>query len=105
VCHTFDCLWRESPVLPEEMRPDRCGVMFELYRPERLVIMMTLPGKDWRQAEVMKLISRMLVDGYAVWIVEEKDRHLMLPQGQAREDVMARTEAAWKRKDGSAKLH
>lgn len=28
VCHGFFCLWRRIEAMPEEARPDRCGVMF-----------------------------------------------------------------------------
>lgn len=28
VCRRFECAWISAPNLPDEMRPDRCGVLF-----------------------------------------------------------------------------
>jgi hypothetical protein len=30
VCRRFQCGWLQAPNLPEELRPDRCGVLFSL---------------------------------------------------------------------------
>src|SRR5690349_4258075 len=35
VCRTYYCLWRTSPVLAEEHRPDRVGILFQLVREEQ----------------------------------------------------------------------
>lgn len=29
-CKAFECLWIRQPQIPETLRPDKCGVMFEL---------------------------------------------------------------------------
>ena len=28
-CHSFDCSWRQSGVDNDDLRPDKCGVVFE----------------------------------------------------------------------------
>lgn len=101
VCGTFDCLWRASPVMDEEMRPDRLGMMFEAYRPERLVVVIVTDG-DWTNGKAKKLLTRIAQDGYVVWIMVGKDRHLLLPPGVPEAEGHERAQTAWRRKHGRA---
>lgn len=97
-CREFKCVWLESPVLGNDLRPDRCHVMFEAYYEERMVIATSTQPGAWQRGEPYKLIMRMLFDGYPVWIVEGVDRHLLLPQGMTKAQAEQRTIGAWRRK-------
>lgn len=99
-CVRFQCLWSETPVLDPELRPDRCGIMFELYADERIVVAITTVAGAWQRARPLRLISQMTTDGYAVWVIEGKDRHLFLPEGDDKDSVLQRTKLAWRRQNG-----
>lgn len=101
-CVEFNCLWRSSPVMGEDLRPDRCGVMFDLYLPEKMVIGNTTEQEAWLSGQPMKLIKRMVADGFVVWIIDGSNRHLLLPEGVTEAEGYAKAQAAWKRTYGGA---
>lgn len=96
-CRDFRCVWIDSPILDDSLRPDRCGAMFEAYHEERVVIMTALQPKTWMCGEPSRLIAQMLHDDYPVWVIDGKDRHLLLPAGMSQETAEHRTMAAWRR--------
>jgi hypothetical protein len=83
ICHSFDCLWKVSHVLGDELQPSKCKVVFEVFHPERIVLAMVDPDRPraWGTGEPLKLIQRMVHDGYAVWVTIGPNRHLLLPEG------------------------
>lgn len=99
-CSSFDCLWRQSDVLGRDLRPDRCGVMFEADHDNRFVIANVSSDKlDAPTNGAPKaLLYQILKDGYFVWIMAGKDRHLILPKRVSEKQAIAITKAAWKRK-------
>ena len=76
-CKEFNCLWKHADVMGEDLRPDKCGVVFEAYHIEKTVVAIVEQGSTWQEGEVKKLISQMLMDGYPVWVLEDKDRNLL----------------------------
>lgn len=96
-CENFDCLWLGHKVLGEDLRPDRCGVMFELYKEEKTVIGMVDDG-NWKEGNVKLLINQMLSDKYVVWIIEGKEKHLLLPENVSEEEAKERAKEAWRRR-------
>jgi hypothetical protein len=72
--------------------------MIEAYYEERLIIATVTKPDAWQRGEPQKLIFRMLMDGYPVWIVDGKDKHLLLPRDVTQEQAEARTVHAWRRK-------
>lgn len=96
-CKDFKCLWLTSPVLGEDLRPDKCGVMFELCPEEKTVIAL-IARKNWKKENTKLLINQMLHDGYIVWIIDGKAKHLLLPEDVSEETAHANLKAAWRRK-------
>lgn len=99
-CMDFGCLWKQSDALGNNFRPDHCGIIFELYSPEKFVVAMVDKYKAdaWKKNEPRKLILQMLKDGYFVWAVIEKERHLLLPKDISEAEAKQRSKIAWKRK-------
>jgi hypothetical protein len=101
-CVEFQCLWSQTPVLDEALRPDRCGVMYELYAEDQLVIANALRENAWQHGRPVQLLARMTADGYVVWIMDGAHRHLFLPSGVSKAEALARTQRAWRRMHGRA---
>jgi hypothetical protein len=65
-CSDFKCLWLQSQdetvPLPEELRPDRCKVLFSPTTNERVISAITTSGMPdaWRYGRVRELIDVML---------------------------------------------
>jgi hypothetical protein len=97
--------------MDEPLRPDRCGIVFELFTPEKFVVAMVDQHRRdaWKSGRAALLIQQMLRDGFFVWIMVGKDRTLLLPTGCTEREAHARSAEAYKRKVGagndSAQLH
>jgi hypothetical protein len=75
LCADFKCLWlqsreREDPRehLADELRPDRCKVVFSPTTNENIMAAITMPGAPlaWRKEPVRKLIGKMVAGGMHV---------------------------------------
>jgi hypothetical protein len=63
----------------EDLRPDRCGVIFEFFPNEKTVIATANYFPDNKNVKL--LIEQMITDGYIVWIVTQEGKNLLLPFG------------------------
>ena len=74
MCADFACMWLQSqwqePALrmPDEMRPDRCKVVFGATTLEGLFAAMTMPGMPdaWRKGAARTIIDRLVGAGRRV---------------------------------------
>ena len=93
-CRAFNCLWRVNKVMDWQLRPDRCGVMFEMFPTEKTVIALMRPDAVWQKGPVKQLLDRMVGDGYCVWLIRKKDgvkeRNIILPDGVTEKTAYAR---------------
>lgn len=108
-CRTYECLWKLSEPMGEALRPSNCHIVFELYEPEKTVLANVdrdYPA-SWTKGEPLKLIKRMVLDGYTVWVMVGKDRHVMLPPDETQGSAILRAERARKRvmEDGGTLVH
>lgn len=88
-CSKFECLWKLSGALDESLRPDKCGVMFDVYEPEKTVIALSR-AFSWQKGEAHTMIQRMLADKYVVWVRNVSSTHLILPEGTTEEEALKR---------------
>lgn len=90
-CRDFTCLWLANPVIAEEARPDRCGVMFEVLH-SGIVLAMVDPQRpdSWRGVEPQRIIDNLIGHGHPV-VVTCKDRApvTLVPNGVKTADVWA----------------
>lgn len=102
-CRAFNCLWRTNIVLDWQLRPDRCGVMFEVFPTEKTVIALTRTDAKWYEGAVKQLIDRMVLDDYCVWVIRlnkdtgNKERNIVLPKGVTQQTAEARAKMIGKR--------
>ena len=95
-CRAFNCHWRISHKMDWRLRPDRCGVVFEVFPGERTVIGLARPDAEWREGAVRQLIDRMVTDDYVVWLIRinaetgKKERNMILPKGVTQKTAEAR---------------
>ena len=70
VCREFYCLWAMEPNIPDKLRPDRCGVMFEVPYGAQTYMAYPDPNRKepWKRPEVRKLISKILATGHPVCV-------------------------------------
>jgi hypothetical protein len=74
LCVEFACLWLQSHLedkgakFPEELRPDRCKVVFSPTTKEGLMAAITMPGSPdaWRKGAAKTLIDKLLKAGMRV---------------------------------------
>ena len=104
-CHTFDCGWRQTAAMGEHLRPDRCGVAFESFPPERVLVAQVDRNRPEAHLEepVKKLIHGMLARGFVVWVVVlGKPNQCITPTNVSRAEASRRTAQAWERVGGRA---
>lgn len=91
VCRQYFCLWAVSNKLPENLRPDKCGVVFEPLRDRPIMLALTSPERPdaWRGAHTMHLIEMLLQSGTAVIATDGTDKNVLLPEGQTADEVWA----------------
>jgi hypothetical protein len=82
-------------VLGPELRPDVCGVIFEFYPEESVVVANVDWGADWMNGAPIALITQMLQDGVPVWVMDGKRRDVLLPEGMDENEALLRAQTAW----------
>lgn len=99
-CLEFNCLWKHADVMGDNLRPDKCGVVFEAYHIEKTVVALVEKHKPgaWKKGAPKQLISQMLMDGYPVWVVVDKERNLLLPKGKTETQAITQAKKAWERR-------
>jgi hypothetical protein len=101
-------MWTTNIVMGEELRPDRCKVVFDqAYLPERTVVANVDQDRPnaWQKGEVTKLLTQMVRDGFTVWVMVGSDRHVLLPEGETQGSALLRANQARERvTNGSASL-
>ena len=89
-CRKFECYWYSHPELPEDLRPDRCGVMFEaLSLSQTLVACVDFEHRlSWKQGSVKMLLTQLAQADRSVLVVVGREKHVFLPSGRTSEEVL-----------------
>lgn len=93
VCRVTNCLWMNQDVVPADLRPDRCGVMFEI-PPFSLVYVGYVDPKRpdaWKDPAPQLLIQKIKDAGNSVVILskDKKKTYFSLTAGDTIERVRA----------------
>ena len=69
-CLTYQCVWLQDQVMPDDLRPDRCGVMFEIPHGMNTIAGLVDPDRPnaWKAKRVRQLIGKFQEAGYPVLI-------------------------------------
>lgn len=87
-CRNFRCVWLTGG-LPDDLRPDKCKVIFERLPSGRTFLVLTNNGytEAWKKREVKDIIASFLRANKAI-VVGPKPGIYFIPKGRKREDVM-----------------
>lgn len=98
VCRMWNCVWRQLPALPDDLRPDRCGVMFDLDRvrpptnlfEEVFIAARTGDAASFDRPEVRKGIDMFIRQGvFPVWLDVRDEKKLIYPAGPIVDVILA----------------
>jgi hypothetical protein len=102
VCRSWNCVWRELGALPDALRPDRCGVMFDLDRvrppghvfEELFISAITDDAANLDRPEVRQALDMFVQQGQLpVWLSVGGDRRrLLYPSGPVVDAILDRSE-------------
>jgi len=108
-CHNWHCFWRAEG-WPDNLRPDRCKVIFEALPGVVTILASVEPSKPdaWKEKEIMEVISKLRRKGRPVVLKTKHDSQMFIPKGFIREDVLRdiKTVLDWQEKmNGSPIIH
>jgi len=86
-CNSFQCLWLSQEQIPDSLRPDKCGILFEL--PYMCSTYIGYTNSDnWDTDEIRTLIGKINLSGHSV-VVKDKsgNKTFSLTEGQTREQM------------------
>lgn len=100
ICADFRCAWHLNDGWPAELRPDRCGVMFEpcglLNEP---TLFLATVGNDrpdaWKTGHGLEAIKQLLDFGFGVIVQSAGDAYVIAPKGKTPEAVQDEFNAIW----------
>ena len=99
VCRDFDCLWRLEPQFPDDLRPDKCGVVFEPPNGCRTFVGYVDPDNHtkWQDSKVQILIRKLNDAGYPVVIFQgpKRKKIAFTVPGMSLKDVQNDIYQAW----------
>jgi uncharacterized protein len=72
-CRDFHCLWKVMPDFPEELRPDRCRVIWQMTEDGTAVATPDYPGR-MQTAEQQRLMRQFRLAGVAVRLARTQRR-------------------------------
>lgn len=72
ICREFECLWKLEEQIPDALRPDRCGVVFEPPNGCKTFVGYVDPDnyENWKKPEVQRLIQKLLDMNHPVAIFQ-----------------------------------
>lgn len=98
VCRTWHCLWRRDEMIPEELRPDKSGVIFSLkicYEPSDpfenayIVCMAMKSPADFDAPRVAATIDRYIAEGsLPVWLSFGGGKSLAWPNAELANAIL-----------------
>lgn len=76
ICREFECLWKLEKQIPDSLRPDRCGVVFEPPNGCRTFVGYVDPDnhENWKKPEVQILIQKLVDLNHPVAIYQGLNR-------------------------------
>ena len=98
-CQTYYCLWRRVPTMPDELRPDKAGVIFtieEMAEPRNpferaFVIARVVDGPEALDNPItqMALQTFMQRGDLPIWISVGQERRLFHPRAELRDAILS----------------
>lgn len=100
VCVEFECLWlqarKKSMKLSDDLRPDKCKVVFNASTNPRIITGTVMPGTNvndvWQKPSVRSLINTLLRGGMAVALGEPAGKTQLVFKPDGSQTVVEMTE-------------
>ena len=89
-CRAYECIWYTNKHLPDELRPDICGVLFELANNHKTAIALVDPKRPdaWKEKEPKRVIRSLVNSGRAVIVNLPVGKKFILPEGMTKLDAL-----------------
>jgi hypothetical protein len=91
-CRSFYCFWMLSLDVPDELRPDKCGILFEEVPGENILILLVDPDRPnaWRSEEIIRYTDTKVAQGVAlvVAVPDSPVKPMIVPAGRTKEQVV-----------------
>jgi hypothetical protein len=99
VCRKFECLWKESPQISLELRPDLCGVLFDKVNGSRIISVLFDPDHPevLKNPRVINLMRTLSGCGFIVGITRASRKEGVVwlkPSGVTEKDIQIELEKA-----------
>ena len=90
-CRDWECLWLSQPQIPDTLRPDKCGVVFELPNYSTTYVGYVIPDRlgAWEKPDVRVFINKINKAGYSVLIIQGNEQFYSLVDGMTKEAMYA----------------
>lgn len=106
-CRAFLCFWKAEG-WPDELRPDRCRVMFEALVGVNTVMAVVEPSRPqaWRKQAIARVIERLTSVGRSVLVFcGPTEKYVFLAPNKTMSDVEADVQTALRIRNGCSELH
>ena len=88
-CRNFKCVWYQCPNMSDDLRPDKCHVMFEKLPTKNIYLALVDPKfpDSWKNENVTELITTIINLGNSV-IVSSTEKHMFLQKNKTANEVL-----------------
>jgi hypothetical protein len=102
ICLGFNCFWRAES-WPDELRPDRCKVIFEALPGVETILITIDPSQPdaWKKKEIIEVMMKLVKKGRPIVFKATNYSQMLLPKGWTRHMVLhdIQTVLDWKEKN------
>jgi len=110
VCKEFGCLWWHQTQIPDSLRPDRIGVMFEVTTSPALMLAYVDPERPnaWKAPAAKRMIAKIVQAGYSVVLTRGKgmgNLHFLASGHSLNQVIQAVFNLPERQVDGSSIVH
>ena len=90
-CCQYECMWISEGNLADDLRPDRCKIIFEQLPGSSTILAIVDPSypDQWRKKKMVDLVQMFNGLGRAVVVTNGTDKHIFLPKDKTAQEVMA----------------
>ena len=82
ICEEYVCMWLADPVMPDNLRPDKCKAIFFMASPIAVQCMIDKQSPpNWRSGPVHEAIEKFRENGYHVIIIRGSERTFLNGKG------------------------
>ncbi len=91
ICRSFDCEWLLKEDMSEELKPNKCNVIFEYINKDSILCLVHFNDLNaWKRAPVTNHIKKLNNDGISVIIssYSNEPKRYMLAEGHTEENIL-----------------